>query len=286
MRRSGLIRSWGGKIIVGLLGMLVGGPIGLIVGLLVGHFLDRGVERLRAFNPFRPYAPGEKEALQDALFSAAFSIMGHLAKADGQVSKEELGAAQAVMTRMGLDEEQRRRARDAFRSGKEEGFPLDDTVAAFRDKTRERRHMVMVLLEFLIQMALADGELDPREERILFRVAEGLGIPEAQFRQILNMMLAQARFSWAGAGAGAGAGGGAAADRSRPSLSQAYQVLGVSESASDQEVKKAYRRLMSENHPDKMAARGVPEEMIRVATEKTAEISKAYEMIKESRGFH
>ncbi|UWN51968.1 Co-chaperone protein DjlA [Alcanivorax sp. ALC70] len=62
-------------------------------------------------------------------------------------------------------------------------------------------------------------------------------------------------------------------------------MLGVAESASDQEVKKAYRKLMSENHPDKLAARGVPEEMIRMATEKTAEISKAYEMIKESRGF-
>lgn len=274
------MRSWGGKIIVGLLGMLVGGPIGLIIGVLVGHFLDRGVERVRAFNPFRPYAPGEKEALQEALFSAGFSIMGHLAKADGQVSKQEIGAAEAAMTRMQLDEDQRRRAREAFRRGKEDDFPLDQTVAAFREQVRYRRHMVLVFLEVLLQMALADGELAPEEERILFRVAEGLGVPEAQFRQILNMILAQSRFSGAGAGAG-----GAAADRSRPSLSQAYQVLGVSESASDQEIKKAYRKRMSENHPDKLAARGVPEEMIRVATEKTAEIGKAYEMIKESRGF-
>ena len=273
------MRSWGGKIIVGLLGMLVGGPIGLIVGVLVGHFLDRGVERVRTFNPFRPYAPGEKQALQDALFSAVFSIMGHLAKADGRVSEQEIGQAEAIMTRMQLNDEQRRRAQEAFRQGKDDDFPLDRTVAEFRQRIRRRRHLVVVFLELLLQTALADGELHAEEERILFRVAAGLGVPESQFRQILNMVLAQARFGDAGAG-----GAGGAAGPARPSLGEAYQVLGVSEAASDQEVKKAYRRLMSEHHPDKLAARGVPDEMIRVSTEKTAEISKAYDMIKEARG--
>jgi len=271
------MRSWGGKLIVGLLGMLIGGPIGLAIGVLIGHFLDRGVERVQSFNPFRPYRPGEREEVQEALFSAVFSIMGHLAKADGRVSQQEIGQAEAAMTRMQLDDEQRRRAQEAFRQGKEDDFPLDRTVAEFRQRIRRRRHLVVVFLELLLQTALADGELHAEEERILFRVAAGLGVPESQFRQILDMVLAQARFG------GAGAAGGATGT-SKPSLGQAYQVLGVGEDASDQEVKKAYRRLMSEHHPDKLAARGVPEEMIRVSTEKTAEISKAYDMIKEARG--
>jgi len=273
------MRSWGGKLIVGLLGMLIGGPIGLAIGVLIGHFLDRGVERVQSFNPFRPYRPGEREEVQDALFSAVFSIMGHLAKADGRVSEQEIGQAEAIMTRMQLNDEQRRRAQEAFRQGKDDDFPLDQTVAEFRQRIRRRRHLVVVFLELLLQTALADGELHAEEERILFRVAAGLGVPESQFRQILNMVLAQARFGGAGA-----AGAGGAAGPSRPSLGEAYQVLGVNEDASDQEVKKAYRRLMSEHHPDKLAARGVPEEMIRVSTEKTAEISKAYDMIKEARG--
>ncbi len=272
------MRSWGGKLIVGLLGMLIGGPIGLAIGVLIGHFLDRGVERVQSFNPFRPYRPGEREEVQDALFSAVFSIMGHLAKADGRVSEQEIGQAEAIMTRMQLNAEQRRRAQDAFRHGKEDDFPLDQTVAEFRQRIRRRRHLVVVFLELLLQTALADGDLHAEEERILFRVAAGLGVPESQFRQILNMVLAQARFG------GAGNAAGGAAGTSRPSLGEAYQVLGVGEQASDQEVKKAYRRLMSEHHPDKLAARGVPEEMIRVSTEKTAEISKAYDMIKEARG--
>ena len=273
------MRSWGGKLIVGLLGMLIGGPIGLAIGVLIGHFLDRGVERVQSFNPFRPYRPGEREEVQEALFSAVFSIMGHLAKADGRVSEQESGQAEAIMSRMQLNDEQRRRAQEAFRQGKDDDFPLDRTVAEFRQRIRRRRHLVVVFLELLLQTALADGELHAEEERILFRVAAGLGVPESQFRQILNMVLAQARFGGAGA-----AGAGGAAGPSRPSLGEAYQVLGVKEAASDQEVKKAYRRLMSEHHPDKLAARGVPEEMIRVATEKTAEISKAYDMIKEARG--
>ena len=273
------MRSWGGKLIVGLLGMLIGGPIGLAIGVLIGHFLDRGVERVQSFNPFRPYRPGEREEVQEALFSAVFSIMGHLAKADGRVSEQEIGQAEAIMSRMQLNDEQRRRAQEAFRQGKDDDFPLDRTVAEFRQRIRRRRHLVVVFLELLLQTALADGELHAEEERILFRVAAGLGVPESQFRQILNMVLAQARFGGAGA-----AGAGGAAGPSRPSLGEAYQVLGVKEAASDQEVKKAYRRLMSEHHPDKLAARGVPEEMIRVSTEKTAEISKAYDMIKEARG--
>ena len=273
------MRSWGGKLIVGLLGMLIGGPIGLAIGVLIGHFLDRGVERVQSFNPFRPYRPGEREEVQEALFSAVFSIMGHLAKADGRVSEQEIGQAEAIMSRMQLNDEQRRRAKEAFRQGKDDDFPLDRTVAEFRQRIRRRRHLVVVFLELLLQTALADGELHAEEERILFRVAAGLGVPESQFRQILNMVLAQARFGGAGA-----AGAGGAAGPSRPSLGEAYQVLGVNEDASDQEVKKAYRRLMSEHHPDKLAARGVPDEMIRVSTEKTAEISKAYDMIKEARG--
>src|SRR5699024_10472825 len=126
-------------------------------------------------------APGEKEALHEALFSAAFSIMGHLAKADGRVSEREIGAAEAVMTRMQLNADQRRLAQQAFRRGKEPDFPLDRTVAEFRQRIRHRRHLVVVFLEILLQMALADGDLDAEEERILFRVADGLGMSEAQF---------------------------------------------------------------------------------------------------------
>ncbi|EKF73080.1 dnaJ-like protein DjlA [Alcanivorax hongdengensis A-11-3] len=276
--------NWGGKLILGLLGMLVGGPVGLGIGLLIGHMLDKGTERVQAFNPFRPYRPGEQQQIHDALFNTVFSIMGHLAKADGRVSENEIAHARAVMDRMQLNEAQRQRAIELFTLGKADDFPLEQTVAEFARSVRHRKHLILVFLEILLQTALADGTLDPAEEAILSRVAQGLGVPPSQFRQLLNMLLAQAQFS-AGGAYQQGAGQQAGTASGRPPLAQAYQVLGISEQASNQEVKRAYRKLMSEHHPDKLAARGVPEEMIRVATEKTAEISKAYEMIKSHRGF-
>ncbi|MZR61655.1 co-chaperone DjlA [Alcanivorax sp. DP30] len=275
--------NWGGKIILGLLGMLVGGPIGLCIGVFIGHLLDKGTERVQSFNPFRPYGPGEQETVQKALFDTVFSVMGHLAKADGRVSEDEIAQAKAVMDRMQLNDEQRQQAIALFNKGKSADFPLEATISGFAAAVRHRKQLILVLLEILLQIALADGTLHPEEEAVLLKVAEGLGVPPQQFRQILNMLLAQAQF---GGGQGAGQGGHQrAAGSSRPSLSQAYQVLGVNDSASNAEIKKAYRKLMSEHHPDKLASRGVPEEMIRLATEKTAEISKAYEMIKEHRGF-
>jgi DnaJ like chaperone protein len=98
------------------------------------------------------------------------------------------------------------------------------------------------------------------------------------------MLLAQAQFSGAGGTQGNWQGGAGTA-RHQGSLSQAYKVLGLDEQASDAEIKRAYRKLMSEHHPDRLAAKGVPEEMIRVATERSAEISTAYDMIKKHRGF-
>ncbi len=264
--------NWGGKIILGLLGMLVGGPVGLGIGLFVGHMLDKGAAQVQNIRP-------QQAEVQKALFDTVFSIMGHLAKADGRVSEDEIAQARAVMDRMQLNEAQRREAIALFNRGKDTDFPLDATVADFATTVKHRKQLILVLLEILLQVALADGQLHEAEEAVLVRVAEGLGVPRAQFQQILNMLLAQAQFAGAGGGYRGGAG------PSRPSLAQAYQVLGVSESASNPEIKKAYRKLMSEHHPDKLAARGVPEEMIRMATEKTAEISKAYEMIKENRGF-
>ena len=267
--------NWGGKIILGLLGMLVGGPVGLGVGVLIGHMLDKGAAQVQNVRP-------QQAEVQKALFDTVFSIMGHLAKADGRVSEDEIAQARAVMDRMQLNEEQRREAIALFNRGKEADFPLDATVADFANTVKHRKQLILVLLEILLQVALADGQIHQAEEEVLVRVAEGLGVPRAQFQQILNMLLAQAQFSGAGGAYRAGQG---AAGPSRPSLGQAYQVLGVSESASNQEIKKAYRKLMSEHHPDKLAAKGVPDEMIRMATEKTAEISKAYEMVKDNRGF-
>jgi DnaJ like chaperone protein len=283
---------WTGKIILGGIGMLIAGPIGLVIGLFIGHQMDRKAEQIQAYNPFRPYRAGEREALNEALFDAVFSILGHLAKADGHVSENEIAQAEALMTRMGLSGDKRQEAIRQFNLGKQPDFPLDQVVSHFRERTRQRKSLILNFIEILLSAALADGELHAAEEQVLLRVAQGLGIPEGQFRQLLSMLLAQAQFAQGnyqqgpfGGGAYQGQGGYRAPGRQGPSLDEAYAVLGVSSSASDAEVKRAYRKLMSQHHPDKLAAQGLSDEMIRVATEKTAKISRAYDMIKHHRGF-
>lgn len=273
---------WGGKLFFGLIGFLMGDVTGAVIGGLIGHFFDSVAMRVMAYNPFRPYQPGEQAQMRNVLLDTAFAIMGHLAKADGRVSEEEIAQAEVLMTRMQLDAAQRQRAIQQFQRGKDEDFPLEQVVAEFRHATRYRKHMILMFLEMLLQTALADGVLDPAEEKVLMRVAEGLGVPEAQFRQVLAMLLAQAQFS-SGTGAGGQYHGASGSTPRADSVQQAYKVLGLQPSASDAEIKRAYRKLMSEHHPDKLAAKGVPEEMIRVATERSAEITTAYDLIKKSR---
>jgi len=121
-------------------------------------------------------------------------------------------------------------------------------------------------------MAYADGELHAAEERILRECARQIGINDQQFEQLLHMASGQQHFH-----------GGAS---SQASIDDAYEALGISKDATDKEVKRAYRKLMSQNHPDKLIAQGVPEDMIQLATQKSQDIQNAYELIKKSRGLN
>ena len=144
-----------------------------------------------------------------------------------------------------------------------------------------------MFLQVQIAAIAADGKVSNAEHDMLMRVARGLGLSEGEIRQ-LEAMLGM------GGGAGAGFGGQTSGDgmgskagvSQEEQLSQAYDVLGVTAEASDAEVKKAYRRQMSQNHPDKLASKGMPDSMREMAEQKTREIGAAYERICEARGMN
>ena len=255
--------SWWGKVIGGTLGFFLGGPLGALLGTYFGHGFD-------ASRGARPTAlPGDQERVQAAFFAATFSVMGHLAKSDGRVTRDEIDLANALMEEMQLAEEKRKLARSLFNQGKSEGFDFTAVVRQFRQECHRRSTLMRMFMEIQVQAAFADQRLDPAENRLLAQLAEELGFDRSDLARIIELVR----------------GAGHVHDSpDQFELADAYAVLGVDESTPIDEVRKAYRRLLSQHHPDRLVAKGLPEEMIRLANEKTAEIRKAWEKIREERG--
>lgn len=260
-----------GKIVAGLLGLLLGGPIGLVIGLLLGHYFDRGLARAQLFA-----SPENLARIQRNFFETSFLLQGFLAKADGRVSEAEVAHTEEIIRQMGLSADQRREAIALFKRGSAADFQPEPVVSEFLQVCGSQRQLVQNLLLFLISLAHADGQLDAAERDALHRIGRLMGLPAAVLDQLLRMAQAQGRFHQ-GPGGASGAG-------SDTSLADAYAALGVSAEVNDRDLKRAYRKLMSENHPDKLIAKGVPEHMIKLATERSQEIQAAYEMVRKHRG--
>ncbi len=264
--------SWWGKLVGGAFGFMLGGPLGAMLGAAVGHNFDKGIKISADGSPFA--AGPNQERIQSAFFTATFSVMGHVAKADGRVSEDEIAIARSVMEQMSLDKTQARVAMDLFNQGKSADFDLEAVITQFRSECHRRRTLLQMFLEILLHAAYADGVMHPQEALILKNISGALGFSDAHFRQLETMVRSQRFFS-----------GGDEAGKPPPAelLRDAYTLLGAKPTDSDDEVKKAYRRLMNQHHPDKLIAKGLPEEMIKLATEKTQEIKAAYELVKRKR---
>ncbi len=258
--------AWWGKALGGAFGFMIGGPLGALMGIAFGHSFDRGLGKLDSAD-----WQADQERIQAAFFTATFSVMGYIAKADGRVTREEIQLAEAVMDRFGLDAEMRASAKKLFNEGKAPDFPIGEIMDQFRREAHRRTTLIQMFLEIQLQAAYADGVMHPAEREALGEICRHLGVRGAQLERLEEMLRA-----------GFGRPGYDAA-RAETSLDDAYRLLGLSESASDAEVKKTYRRLMSQHHPDKLVAKGLPEQMIQDANEKTQQIKAAYELIRRSR---
>ncbi|MGL6381432.1 co-chaperone DjlA [Aeromonas caviae] len=270
------MRIWG-KVLGTFFGFLLGNIFGALLGLWIGHRFDRGMGM-----SFRR-APTQQQ--QAVFFHATFAVMGHIAKASGQVTEQEIRVASNLMDRMRLAGEQRVRAQESFRLGKESDFPLRETLAEFRQASLGQRDILRFFLEVQLQAAFADGQVEANERAILQTIADELGFSRIELARILAMAEAQMNFFHRQQQQGSGQGQQYRQEPpSQDRLKDAYQLLGVNESDSDQEIKRAYRKEMSKHHPDKLAAKGLPPEMMEMAKEKTQEIQQAWEWIREARG--
>lgn len=274
--------NWAGKVIGGVLGLATLGPWGAVLGALIGHQFDAGAGVGALFGG------GADPAQVNALFfPTTFRVMGHIAKADGRVSEQEIASARAVMHALHLNQAQMLSAMGYFNEGKQPEFALDPALQQLRAAIAPYPDLANFFVEIQLQAALAGDGLSELPRARLRRVALLLGLGPAQFARLESIL----RWSHRSAGARAGSAGGADAGgpgggfaSSEERLVQAYSVLEATAAMTDEQLVKAYRRQMSRHHPDKLKANGLPESMLERAKERTQQIQAAYEAIRARRG--
>ena len=255
--------QWFGKGIGGLIGGVIAGPVGSLLGVVLGHQWDESKGGARG---------ASVREISRLFFETTFEVMGQVAKVDGRVSEDEVRVARRIMHGMRLNDEQVQHAIDYFTRGKRADYPLDARLAALAEQVGGRGDLARAFVQIQLQAAVGAGTVGAEKRQLLWRVASALGVSRAELAQLEAMLR------------GSGARG-AAEPTPAQALAAAYRVLGVNAQASNDEVKTAYRRLMSQHHPDKLVARGLPQSMAGVAEQKTHEVRTAYERIKTQRGF-
>jgi DnaJ like chaperone protein len=265
-------------LVLGALIGLTGGPSGMLFGAAIGYYLDKLIRSVAGTESWT------QAKAQTAFFDATFCVMGKIAKADGQVSAEEIEYAEAVMTRMQLTGASRKRAIECFSQGKEADFDLTQVLEPLKRALVNNASVKQMFIEIQLQTALLDGEFSPSEGLVLTQVCQLLGITQREFEAVASRMKYERSFHQGGGqGRGEGGGQGQFEGSGGLGLKQAYGVLGVNQDCDAKSLKMAYRKLMSQHHPDKLVARGLPDEMMQLAKEKTQEIQAAYDAVKKSR---
>ena len=259
-----------GKIIGALVGFwLFRHPFGIVLGGLIGHLWDIGALR-----------PLGMQRARGSFIGPLFALAGAIAKSDGRVSEQEIAATENLMTRMQMSPDQRASAIERFSAGKQAGFAVDQTIGELRAWAGGRRDLAFLLLDMLLDVVYAEGPLSPNKFMLVRKLCASLGVHERE----LAALAAMRGYAYAAYGAGAQGSyrrSGQEAPR-QPSGKDPYAVLGVTRDSHEREIKRAYRKLISQHHPDKLG--DVPDELKRRAEERAREINAAYDRIREERG--
>ncbi len=255
-----------GKIIGGVAGFAVGGPMGAMVGAALGHAADSGaVPNLRSgFGPQVSWNPARVAAMfnrRDQLFAiCAVVLSAKLAKCDGRVKREEIDAFRRQFR---IAPESVRDIGRLFDQARDSADGFEAYATQLGEAFADNRGMLEDVLVALFVIARADGPVNGRELEFLSRTHLAFGLDQAAWDRARGAM-----------------------PRQPPSTTEpdAYMVLGVSRSATADDIRATWKRLMRENHPDSLAARGVPAEFIARANDKVARINAAWDRIKRERG--
>lgn len=243
--------------------------IGFIVAIVIAVQFYRGF-----IKNYRNYEQQDAKLgrVSEGYVRALFQAMGHLAKVDGRVSEHEIRAARRIMHRLSLSPAMVRKAIAWFDAGKQTGFPLQQMMRETRRLHARSNSERTTFIRLLLDVVLAKDGLGQAERALIWVVCNELGIGRVELAQLEAMIRAQKGFKRSPAG-----------DADARRVAKAYQTLGVTADASNDDVKTAYRRLMNKNHPDKITANNPSAAQLSDAERRTREVRSAYEMLKARR---
>lgn len=263
-----------GKLFGAVFGYLIYGPLGLIIGVLIGHVFDKGLS-LNARYESRPDVALAKKVF----FKTTFTMMGYIAKLDGRVSEKEIQVAREAMAHLQLSKDQKLDAIEYFNIGKSKEYNFNSALDNFVKYCGRHPQLVQLFVEIQIQAAMVDGPVNYLKRQVLEILCDKLKIPRSVLLQMESQRYTEQGYNYEKREQ-------RVAKKPEDELAQAFAVLGVPDTSTHQQVKKAYRKLMSQNHPDKLVAKGLPNEMIKIATEKAQRIQVAYDTICKYRAWH
>ena len=247
--------SWLSGIIGGGIGAMIAGPFGAMIGAAIGANMGGKGPQQGSRIGFT-----ESQRKQALFFTAAFSMVGKLAKADGRVCEDEIAAIHRISREaLGLDAQTQKFAINIFNQAKESAESFASYAKQFGDLFGQEPQLCNFMMNFLFEVAMADGQLHPGEEKMLLEAKQAFRLHDSVYQSL--------RGRYTGTATGS------------QSLTKHYEVLGVAQGATKAEIKKAYRLKVAEYHPDKIEGKGLPPEFIKFANDKVAEINGSYDAV-------
>lgn len=249
------IMSWFGKVAGGTVGFFFGGPLGAICGAALGHaFVDK-----KPVSTQRPKIVAGKDETQALYFVTLFSILGKLSKIDGAVCEDEIEATENFMKEIRLNPDQRKFAIETFNEAKNSPYAIEDLATQFYKFNKHSPEILRSLLNLLFRIVAADGKEHPAEESALRGIKTIFQISEQEFTNLRRSFF--------------------------DDFDRYYSRLECTPKSRNEEIKRNYRRLANDFHPDKIISKGLPEEFVNFATDQFQEIQEAYHKIRKHRNF-
>jgi DnaJ like chaperone protein len=263
------------KLLFGLFGVKAAQVVGtnpaagLVVGLFFGHLIDTiAHQRFRRWRIQRLYRAEAERQFQERFIRSLFLMFAKLCAADGAIKKEEIAFVEKTMDELlKFDKKTKKVAVAVFRGARTSPLSFQRCAAEFFELYSNHPQMLETAVVLLLQLGTADGVLEADEERLIKAAATVFGFDESHYERLKRSY-------------------STSSGTATTTIERSYSVLGCSPQDSNESIKKNYRKLVQEYHPDKIVAKELPEEFIRFANEKFKSIQEAYDCLKESRGIN